>query len=556
MAAGGRDSRDGSAVAVASALGNGRAAGVLLHVTSLPSAHGIGDLGPAAYAWIDRLHDAGQRWWQSLPLGPTGYENSPYQTLSSFAGNVLLLSPEALRDEGLLPSDSGHGQAYPERVIDYEVVIPCRRHLIAKAWAQFQRAAPSELRMAYDEFRHAQVHWLADYALFQALKARYQGAHYLTWAPALVQRVPAALAAARRELVRPIDEVCLGQFLLARQGERLRAYAHRNGVRLIGDLPFFVSGDSSDVWASPELFLLDDRRRPRWVAGVPPDAFSADGQLWGNPVYDWEVHRRSGYRWWIDRLRALLAHVDAVRLDHFRGFAAAWHVPAGAPDARAGTWAPGPGAALFSAVREALGGLPVLAEDLGRITPDVAALRDQFGIPGTRVLQFAFDGTPDNPHLPEHCGPRTVVYTGTHDNDTTRGWFAASPEDRRQRVREYLQRPQMREADISGAFIELAWRSQASLAIAPFQDVLNLGSEARMNVPGRASGNWRWRCTSEQLATPALEWLGDLTTAAGRSAADPSAACTHLTHAPDHRAGSRAARPGASGVRGGDTGPS
>jgi 4-alpha-glucanotransferase len=495
-----------------------RASGVLLHVTSLPSAHGIGDLGPAAYAWVDRLHDAGQQWWQALPLGPTGYENSPYQTLSSSAGNLLLLSPDELCNEGLLPDAARHAHAYPQRMVDYATVIPRRQRLIETTWGHFQRAASPELRIAFDDFRHAHEHWLADYTVFQALKEKFHGAHYLTWPAALVERVPAALADARRELGPRIDQVALAQFLLARQGDRLRAYALRKGIRFIGDLPFFVSGDSSDVWAHPELFLLDAQRRPRVVAGVPPDAFSADGQLWGNPVYDWAAQRRSGYRWWIDRVRALLAHVDAVRLDHFRGFAAAWHVPAGAANARAGAWEPGPGAALFTAVRDCLGGLPFIAEDLGLITPDVAALRDQFGIPGTRVVQFAFDGTPDTPHLPERCAPNSVVYTGTHDNDTTRGWFASASEDCRQRVRACVSRPDLGEADASRAIVELAWRSPASLAIAPFQDLLNLGSEARMNVPGRPSGNWSWRCTNEDLDTPAFEWLRALTAASHRAA--------------------------------------
>jgi 4-alpha-glucanotransferase len=422
-----------------------------------------------------------------------------------------------LCEEGLLLAASCHGHTYPERVVDYELIMACRRQMIETTWIQFLRAAPRELRIGFDEFRQSQGHWLADYALFQALKTKYHGAHYLTWAPALVQRLPAALADARRELARRIDQVCLAQFLLVRQGERLRAYAHRKGVRLIGDLPFFVSPDSSDVWANPELFLLDDQCRPRFVAGVPPDAFSADGQLWGNPVYAWEAHRRSGYRWWIDRIHALLGHVDTVRVDHFRGFAAAWHVPAGATNARAGTWQPGPGAALFSAVRDRLGGLPLIAEDLGLITPDVTALRDQLGIPGTRVLQFAFDGTPDNPHLPERCDRNAVVYTGTHDNDTTRGWFNALPVDQQQRVRRSLQRPDTGDAEISRALIELAWTSPAALAITPFQDLLNLGSEARMNVPGRASGNWRWRSTKGELDTPAFGWLRDLTTGSTRT---------------------------------------
>lgn len=495
-----------------------RASGVLLHVTSLPSPYGIGDLGPSAFAWVDHLHAAGQGWWQALPLGPTGYGNSPYQSLSSFAGNVLLLSPQSLIGEGLLLPSDCHRHESPTRFVDYDLVIPCKTQLLASTWIRFRRQASRELRIAFDEFRDAQAHWLDDYALFRALKEKHNGAHYLAWPPALVERAPGALADARGELSRRIDQVCLAQFLLFRQGERLKQYAHDKGVRLIGDLPFFVSPDSNDVWANPELFLLDAHRRPRFVAGVPPDYFSADGQLWGNPVYDWEAHRRTGYRWYIDRLRALLAHVDAIRLDHFRGFAAAWHVPAGAATARCGQWMPGPGAELFSAIQAAMGALPFLAEDLGVITPDVSALRDRFQLPGTRVLQFAFDGAADNPHLPQHYATNTVVYTGTHDNNTTRGWFEELPDAQRQRVSQYLQRPNVDSADIAPRLIELVWSSAAALAIVPFQDLLNLGSEARMNVPGRTGGNWRWRCTDDDVATPAFAWLGELTNGSSRSA--------------------------------------
>jgi len=495
-----------------------RASGVLLHVTSLPSPHGIGDLGPSAFAWVDRLHEAGQTWWQALPLGPTGYGNSPYQSLSSFAGNALLISPQQLIADRLVPALSCHCHSYPVGVVDYDLVIACKQQLLEKTWIHFQRAASPELRVAFDEFRECQGHWLADYALFRALKAKFNGSHYLSWPSALVQRVPAALAEARRELSKRIDQVCFAQFLLFGQGERLKQYALAKGVRLIGDLPFFVSPDSSDVWANPEVFLLDDQYRPRFVAGVPPDYFSAEGQLWGNPQYDWEALRRTGYRWCIDRLRALLAHVDAVRLDHFRGFAAAWHVPAGAPTAQAGQWVAGPGAEFFNVVRKELGGLPVIAEDLGMITPDVCALRDAVHIPGTRVLQFAFDGDPDNPHLPQHYVPSAVVYTGTHDNNTTRGWFEQLADPQRQRVWRYLNRPTGDSREVAPALMEVAWSSAAALAMAPLQDLLNLGSEARMNVPGRPDNNWRWRCVEDMLSAPAFEWLRNLTEASNRMA--------------------------------------
>ncbi len=493
-----------------------RASGLLLHVTSLPSPYGIGDVGPSAFAWIDRLHEARQSWWQALPLGPTGYGNSPYQPQSSFAGNALLVSPQLLIEDGLLRVSECHPRLVSALTIDYDVVIPFKHQLLETAWTNFKRGARPDLQVAFDEFRHAEAHWLEDYGLFRALKMKHNGAYYLEWPAELVQRVPAALAQARGELSERIEQVCLAQFLLFRQGELLREHAHAKGVRLIGDLPFFVSPDSSDVWANPDLFLLDDRRRPRFVAGVPPDYFSAEGQLWGNPLYDWEVLRRTGYRWCIDRLRALLAHVDAIRLDHFRAFAAAWHVPAGAPTAQAGQWVPGPGGEFFSAVQKELGALPLIAEDLGLITPDVCALRDQVHIPGTRVLQFAFDGNPENPHLPQHYVPNVVAYTGTHDNNTTRGWFEDLADERRQRVWKHLNRPEGDSREVAPALMEMAWSSAAALAMAPLQDLLNLGSDARMNVPGRAEGNWRWRCTEDMLSAPAFEQLRDLTKTSNR----------------------------------------
>jgi 4-alpha-glucanotransferase len=360
-------------------------------------------------------------------------------------------------------------------------------------------------------------HWLEDYALFRALKARYNDAYYLECPAELVRRVPAALVRARQGLADQIDQVRFAQFLLFRQAEHLKEHAHARGLRLIGDLPFFVSPDSSDVWANPELFLLNSHHRPRFVAGVPPDYFSSEGQLWGNPVYDWDALSRTSYHWCIDRLRALLAHVDAIRLDHFRGFAAAWHVPAGAPTAQSGQWVPGPGAEFFNAVQRELGGLPFIAEDLGLITPDVCALRDQFRMPGTRVLQFAFDGHADNPHLPENYVPNTVVYPGTHDNPTTREWYEELPDAQRRVLWSYLKRPAGRNSDAAPALMQLAWSSAAALAIAPLQDVLNLGTEARMNMPGRAEGNWCWRCPEAMLSAPEIQWLQNLTKTSNRS---------------------------------------
>jgi 4-alpha-glucanotransferase len=495
-----------------------RASGLLLHVTSLASRYGIGDLGSSAFSWVDRLHDAGQSWWQALPVGPTGYGNSPYQSLSSFAGNALLISPACLITDGLLQASDCECH-FPADRVDYESVIPFKQRLLETAWTKFRAGERKDLRAAYDEYCAEQANWLEDYALFRALKAKYNGAYYLEWPAELVNRRPEALAEAKRELASQVDQVRFAQFLLFRQADQLKEHAHRKGVGLIGDLPFFVSPDSSDVWANPELFLLDEQRRPRIVAGVPPDYFSAQGQLWGNPVYNWDALRSTGYRWCINRLRALLAHVDVIRLDHFRGFAAAWHVPAGASTAQSGQWAPGPGAGFFQAVQKELGRLPFIAEDLGLITPDVQALRDQFQVPGTRVLQFAFDGHADNPYLPHNFVPNTVAYTGTHDNATTREWYEELPDYQRQNLWSYLRRTPGESPEVASALMHLAWSSVAGLTIAPLQDLLNLGREARMNVPGRADGNWGWRCPEGMLSLPAFEWLQELTANTKRSVA-------------------------------------
>jgi 4-alpha-glucanotransferase len=499
-----------------------RASGLLLHVTSLPSPYGIGDLGPLAFSWIDRLHDAGQSWWQSLPIGPTGYGNSPYQPMSSFAGNALVASPERLISDGVL-SEKDCEFRFASDFVDYDAVIPFKTRLLQVAWKNFKSGNGADLRPEFEEFRNKHEHWLNDYALFRALKAKYNGAYYLDWPEDVVQRQPQALSAERRELADEIEQACFAQFLLFRQGEQLKTYAHSKGVKLIGDLPFFVSPDSSDVWANPELFLLDEHRRPRFVAGVPPDYFSAQGQLWGNPVYNWDALRATGYRWSIDRIRALLAHVDAIRLDHFRGFAAAWHIPAGAPTAQSGQWVPGPGATFFEVVSRELGGLPFIVEDLGIITPDVRSLRDEFQLPGTRVLQFAFDGHAGNPYLPHNFVNNTVVYTGTHDNAPTREWYDELPDYQRQNFWNYLKRAPGGSSDAAPALMDLAWSSKAALAIAPLQDLLNLGAESRMNVPGQPSGNWRWRVREKMLSPAAFEWLRNLTETSKRSSAPAGA---------------------------------
>ena len=409
--------------------------------------------------------------------------------------------------------------ASSKAAVDYRNVIPFKHWILDEVWSNLSNAPHPELKAAFEQFCQNQTHWLADYALFRALKVRYDGAHYFEWPMALVQREPAALSRAKDELASQVQKISFAQFLLFRQGARLRDHARANGIRLIGDLPFFVSPDSSDVWAHPQLFLLDEHQKPRFVAGVPPDYFSSQGQLWGNPVYNWEAHRQSGYRWCIDRLGALLSHVDVIRLDHFRAFAAAWHVPAEATSAQAGHWVPGPGADFFAVVNREFGGLPFIVEDLGFITPDVCALRDQFRLPGTRVLQFAFDGHSDNPYLPHNYVPNTVVYTGTHDNPPSRAWYDELPAEQRNNLWRYLQSPPAESRDVAWNLIRLAWSSVAALAIAPLQDLLNLGPEARMNVPGRADGNWAWRCSEELLFGSSLYPLLELTSRSNRSSA-------------------------------------
>jgi 4-alpha-glucanotransferase len=494
-----------------------RASGVLLHVTSLPSPYGIGDLGPSAFAWVRQLAAAGQSWWQVLPLGPTGYGNSPYQALSSFAANPLVLSPDQLLADGLITRADCAGATFPADHIDFERVGLFKETLLARAWENFGRGAGAPLRDDFESFLEATADIQLDPALFMALRRKFGHAPFQEWPIALAGRERQALARAHRELADEVARFRFGQFLLLRHWRMLKDCANQLGVLLLGDLPIFVAPDSSDVWANPELFQLDEASRPSAVAGVPPDYFSSQGQLWGNPVYDWDVLRRTRYRWWIDRLQSRLEYVDAVRIDHFRGFEAAWHVPADASTAQTGQWVPGPGAPFFERVRQALGGLPLLAEDLGLITPAVTALRDQFELPGMRVLQFAFSGDPDNPHLPHQCGPNAVVYTGTHDNNTTRGWYDEASPSERQNFWNYLRRSAGQPQEVAWEMIRLAWSSDAALAITPFQDLLGLGADARMNVPGRADGQWRWRCVDATLVDPAWERLRELTEASRRS---------------------------------------
>jgi len=489
-----------------------RSAGVLLHPTSLPGRFGIGDIGPAAHAWVKLLADARLGWWQMLPLGPTGYGDSPYQSPSSFAGNPNLISPEALVGDGLLPHQELADYQLPEGSVNYAAVISIKRRLIRKAWEHYRRDNTG----LHDEFAAFGAHearWLDDFALFMAVKDAHEGAPWWRWEEGLAFRRPSALLDARMKLREAIDQHRFAQFLFFRQWSDVRDSARQKNVGLIGDLPIFVARDSADVWTHPELFQLDQRREPIAVAGVPPDYFSATGQLWGNPLYDWEALRRTNYAWWIERICAALRLVDCVRLDHFRGVEAYWAVPAGDETARDGAWQAGPRDHLLAALREALGGLPIIAEDLGFITPEVDALRERFQLPGIRLLQFAFGGAVEERFLP-HCFTHNLVaFTGTHDNDTTASWYAGLTDDERTRFHRYA--PEA-EADPVRALVRLTWACVADLAIVPLQDVLGLGSEARMNRPGVASGNWRWRASEEQVSSGRLAWLTNLTEVYGR----------------------------------------
>jgi 4-alpha-glucanotransferase len=489
-----------------------RSSGVLLHPTSLPGPFGIGDLGPAAYAWVDALAQAKQSWWQILPLGPTGFGDSPYQSYSAFAGNPLLISPERLRDDGLIDASDLAGPQFPAERVDFPAVIAFKDRLLGRAWENFQRGRAGQLRGTFEVFLHQHQSWLPEYALFMAIRDA-QGKSWQYWPHDLRTRQGHALDTARHELAASVGLYQFRQFLFFRQWHDLRGHARAKGVGIIGDMPIFVAADSADVWANLNQFLLDGECRPRCVAGVPPDYFSATGQLWGNPLYDWPAMERTGFAWWLARFRALFELVDVVRLDHFRGFEAYWEVPAGRPDAIVGRWVQAPGEALLATVERTFGRLPIIAEDLGLITAEVTALRERFRLPGMRVLQFAFGDKPSNAYLPHNFDANTAVYTGTHDNDTTRGWFASISDRERDHVRRYLGRDG---SDIAWDLMRLAWSSVADYAIAPLQDLLSLGSEARMNSPGKAAGNWGWRCQGAQLTPNVLDRLADLTELYGR----------------------------------------
>jgi len=467
-----------------------RSGGILLHPTSCPGPYGIGDLGPQAYRFVDFLVAAGCKLWQVLPLGPTGYGDSPYQCFSAFAGNPYLISPELLLRDGLLvESDLDDMPEFDASRVEYGRLIPWKLNLLQKAFERYQ-AHSEPFRAEVDAFHAEQASWLDDYALFMALKDSHGGGAWSGWPAEVKRRDAQALAEARPSLGASMSRFAFYQFLFFKQWNALRRYANDKGIKIIGDIPIFVAGDSSDVWANPDLFCLDEQGNPTVVAGVPPDVFSDKGQLWGNPLYRWDEHKRTGYAWWIARLKATLGMVDIIRLDHFRGFAGYYAIPAGNDTAEHGEWEAGPGADLFHAVRSALGNeLPIIAEDLGIITPDVVAIREEFELPGMKILQFGFSG-PDNPFLPRNYVRNCVAYTGTHDNDTSLGWLATASQPEREFALRYLHSDGR---DFAWDMIRAIWSSVAVFAVAPMQDVLSLGGEARMNYPSRLGGNWEWR---------------------------------------------------------------
>ncbi len=497
-----------------------RASGLLLHPSSLPGGYGIGDLGGQAYRFVDWLAGANIKLWQILPLGPTGYGDSPYQCFSAFAGNPYLISPDSLIQDGLLTRDDlADAPAFSASRVDFGLLIPWKLNLLGRAFANFTQ---STSRGSHDEALHKDFHyfcashaaWLDDYSLFMALKDSHGGNAWNTWDESLRRREPTALDVAKRDLSEGILRHSFYQFLFHRQWDALRKYTNDKGIKIIGDAPIFVAYDSADVWSHPELFYLDEAGNPTVVAGVPPDGFSPTGQLWGNPLYRWDAHNETGYAWWLERIKVALRSVDILRLDHFRGFAGYYEIPAGETTAENGHWVPGPGADLFRALDAGLSdglataeiSLPIIAEDLGLVTPDVIELLEEFHLPGMKVLQFGFSG-PDNPFLPHNYPENCTAYTGTHDNDTARGWLETASETERAFALNYLH-------SIHDTFvwdlIRAVWASVAVIAVAPMQDVLNCGGEARMNYPSRLGGNWEWRMNDGDLTAELGDKLREL----------------------------------------------
>lgn len=483
-----------------------RRSGILLHPTSLPGPYGIGDLGPSAYGFVNWLHDAGQRLWQVLPLGPTGYGDSPYQSFSAFAGNPLLISPDHLRETGLLEeADFADAPNFPTDHVDFGSVQPWKRALLRAAFDRFKSGDQSQL----DSWAAENSAWLEDYALFIAIKEHLGNGPWIEWPDDLRRRDEAALNQYRTDLADEIAFQKFLQFVFFQQWSALREYAHSKDVAIIGDIPIFIAHDSADAWTHRDLFYINSDGSLEIQAGVPPDYFSETGQLWGNPLYRWDRMKQQGYSWWVARFQSIFSLVDMVRLDHFRGFEAYWAVPGDAPNAIEGEWRPGPGPDLFRTLREVLGPLPIIAEDLGVITPEVVALREEFDYPGMRILQFAFTGDTKSNFLPHNFEPNTVAYTGTHDNDTTRGWFDSLVGAERERALAYLDTSP---SQVTRSMMRAIVASVADTVVAPMQDVLDLGTETRMNLPGRVGGYWQWRMTTDQLTDEDQQWLAQIAT--------------------------------------------
>ncbi len=490
-----------------------RTSGLFLHVTSLPSAYGIGDLGPAAYRFADFLKRAEQTLWQVLPLGPVGAGASPYSSPSSFAGNPLLISPERLVERGLLEeSELAPAHDFPKERVDFSQVIPFKEELLRKAFRRFEEEPARFGEAALKRFRSENDGWLGDYALYMALKDAHGGGSWTGWPRALARREAKALDAAREEHARALEQHAFWQWLFYEQWEALKRYCHARGLELFGDLPIYAAHDSADVWANQDLFFLDNDGQPTVVSGVPPDYFSETGQRWGNPIYRWDRMQKNGYAWWTERLRAVLGRVDLVRLDHFRGFEAYWEIPADEETAVNGRWVDGPGAPFFEKLRQEIGALPVVAEDLGIITDDVRALMKTLRLPGMAVLPFGLGDGPSSTNVPHHYHRRLAAYTSTHDTDTFCGWYATADEEHQQFARRTLgiENGQVGKK-LHWAAVRAVMASVAERAVFSVQDLLGLGSEARMNTPGEGGGNWAWRLEEGQLTDKIAERLAALT---------------------------------------------
>ena len=488
-----------------------RSSGILFHPTSLPGKYGIGTLGKEAYAFIDFLKKSKQKLWQIFPLGPTGYGDSPYQSFSSFAGNPYLIDFDLLIEAHLLSEEDlkdiffGDNEEY----IDYGAIYNQKYPLLRKAYENFKSSDNHEMRENLEHFKRENASWLNDYSLYISLKNHFNGLPWNEWAHDIKNREHGAMEHYKNELADDIEYHNFIQFLFFKQWGDVKRYANENGIKIIGDIPIFVAADSSDAWANPEIFLFDEERKPVKVAGVPPDYFSATGQLWGNPLYNWQKLKETNYSWWVERVRANLSTCDIIRIDHFRGFEAYWAVPYGDDTAINGQWEPGPGIDLFNAIKSQLGELPIIAEDLGLMTQGVIDLREATGFPGMKILGFAFDSGEENDYLPHTYTKNCVVYTGTHDNDTLIGWFQKAKEEDRQFARDYLN--SRSDDEIHWDAIRGAWSSVANMAISPVQDFLGLGSEARINTPGVAAGNWQWRLRHGVLTDELAERIAKLT---------------------------------------------